>query len=196
MATRSRPSSAWAWRAATATLSKKQNPIAARGRAWCPGGLTSANAPRSTAAIEIPAARSAASYVVPDAIVSPSSQVGSVSDRRLAMYSGEWHRSICSSVAGSASPNSPTESSSTSIRRGVSGWWPVGCRRTRSGWLRTSKTRLVTQGYLVGSARAARRSAIWFMPQSPRRRDASAHCGDWVSRGERGAEASNVAIRR
>ena len=81
MATRSRPSSAWAWRAAIATLSKKQNPIAACGRAWCPGGLTSANAPRSTAAIEIPAARSDASYVVPDAIVSPSSQVGSVSDR-------------------------------------------------------------------------------------------------------------------
>jgi hypothetical protein len=70
-------------------LSKKQNPIAARGRAWCPGGLTSANAPRSTAAIEIPAARSAASYVVPDAIVSPSSHVGSAIERSCDTYSGE-----------------------------------------------------------------------------------------------------------
>ena len=46
------------------------------------------------------------------------------------------------------------------------------------------------------AARAARRSAIWFMPHSPRRRDASAQRGDCGSRGERGAEASNIAIRR
>ena len=37
---------------------------------------------------------------------------------------------------------------------------------------------LVTQCYLGGSPRAAKRSAIAFMPQLERRRDASAHMGD------------------
>ena len=73
--------------------------------------------------IEIPAARSDASYVVPDAIVSPSSQVGSVKDSDAADVRGEVAACDLLSVAGPPSLNSPTESSSTSIRpRRLSGW--------------------------------------------------------------------------
>jgi hypothetical protein len=85
IATLSIPSSACAWRAAIATLSKMQKPIAAAGRAWCPGGRTSANPPCSTAAIAEPAARRAASNDVSDAIVSPSSHVGAPTARTCSM---------------------------------------------------------------------------------------------------------------
>ena len=64
IATRSSPSSRCAARAAMATLLKMQKPIARPGIAWCPGGRTSAKLPRSAASTVVPAASSAASYVV------------------------------------------------------------------------------------------------------------------------------------
>ena len=77
--TRSTPSASRAWRAATATLLKKQNPIATRGSAWCPGGRSPQNptdaspaTSASTSATAPPAACSAASYVPSLAIVSES----------------------------------------------------------------------------------------------------------------------------
>jgi len=57
------------WRAATATLLIRQKPIAPACGAWWPGGRTSANAPLSAAAIAQPAASTAASQLVSDAIV-------------------------------------------------------------------------------------------------------------------------------
>ena len=69
-----------------------------------------------------PAAMSAASYDVSEAIVSPSSQVGSRRPRTTSTCSELWQRSTCSLVAGSASLHSVIESSNTSSRRGVSGW--------------------------------------------------------------------------
>ena len=70
IATRSSASRRWAARAAIATLLKMQNPIARPGRAWCPGGRTSAKPPRSAASIAVPAARHAASNVVSELTVS------------------------------------------------------------------------------------------------------------------------------
>ena len=48
-------------RAAIATFPKRQNPIAAAGKAWCPGGRTSAKPPVVVASIAAPAARRATS---------------------------------------------------------------------------------------------------------------------------------------
>ncbi|MNL38599.1 hypothetical protein D3C87_1608250 [compost metagenome] len=63
IATRFKPWASIACRAATATLFKKQNPIACDRHAWCPGGRTEQNAVRasplitaSTAATPAPAA--------------------------------------------------------------------------------------------------------------------------------------------
>jgi hypothetical protein len=64
-----------------------QKPIALSGSAWWPGGRPSAKPPRSTAVIDAPAESSAASYVVSEAIVSPSSQVGSRTLRTSSRYS-------------------------------------------------------------------------------------------------------------
>ncbi len=68
ISTRSAPCADWARRAATATLPKKQKPIACAGSAWWPGGRsadTPARAPSpssaSASAHAPPAARSAAS---------------------------------------------------------------------------------------------------------------------------------------
>jgi hypothetical protein len=79
IATRSTPCAARACVAATATLLKKQNPIARAASAWCPGGR-SAEKPQdsppasreSTSATAPPAARSAASNVPGATIVSMS----------------------------------------------------------------------------------------------------------------------------
>ena len=77
ISTRSTPYAARACRAATATLPKKQNPIARAGSAWCPGGRMAENpvaadpdSSSSTSATAPPAARTAASYVAGVAIVS------------------------------------------------------------------------------------------------------------------------------
>jgi hypothetical protein len=55
---------------------KKQKPIGHSCDAWWPGGRTNAKPPRAAASIAVPAASSAASNVVSDAGVSPSTQVG------------------------------------------------------------------------------------------------------------------------
>jgi len=74
------PWTAWAWRAATAAFAKRQKPIGRLGSAWWPGGRvaqkTRRTSPRHTAstpATAAPAARSAASALPQDMIVSPSS---------------------------------------------------------------------------------------------------------------------------
>ena len=79
MATRCRPSTSSAWRAAMATLLKKQKPIAALRVAWWPGGRTEQNAlstsplnTASVAATAAPAARSAARQVPAHTSVSGS----------------------------------------------------------------------------------------------------------------------------
>ena len=64
IATRSMPSSACAQRAAIATESNRQKPIARSRSAWWPGGRASAKPSRRTASIAAPAASSAASNVV------------------------------------------------------------------------------------------------------------------------------------
>ena len=80
MATRSRPRTSSAWRAAMATLLKKQKPMASSRVAWWPGGRTAqkalATSPSSTASVAAtaaPAARSTASQVAGQAVVSGSS---------------------------------------------------------------------------------------------------------------------------
>ena len=79
MATRCRPCTSSAWRAATATLLKKQKPIAWSRVAWWPGGRTAQKAllarPDSTssvAATAAPAERSAACSVPVPTVVSGS----------------------------------------------------------------------------------------------------------------------------
>ncbi len=68
IATRSIPSRRWAWRAAIATLLKRQNPMGVSAVAWWPGGRTSASPfgsfPPSTASVTastLPTASSAGS---------------------------------------------------------------------------------------------------------------------------------------
>ncbi len=84
IATRSRPRTSSAWRAAIATLLKKQKPIAWSRVAWWPGGRTAQNAfataPSSTASVAAtaaPAARSTAFQVPGAATVSGSIARGS-----------------------------------------------------------------------------------------------------------------------
>ena len=79
IATRESPCADVARRAATATLPKKQNPIARATSAWCPGGRsaltpTAAEPPSSasTSATAPPHARNAAPYVPSTAYVSAS----------------------------------------------------------------------------------------------------------------------------
>jgi hypothetical protein len=62
-------------------LLKRQKPIARSGRAWCPGGRTIAKPPFLAASIAVPAASSAASQLVSEAIVSPSSHWDRLSER-------------------------------------------------------------------------------------------------------------------
>ena len=79
MATRCRPRTSSAWRAAIATLLKKQKPMAWSRVAWCPGGRTAQKAvatsrsiTASVAATAAPAARSTACQVAGQAMVSGS----------------------------------------------------------------------------------------------------------------------------
>ena len=79
ISTRSTPNAACACRAATATLPKKQNPIARLGSAWWPGGrmptkpvAAAPDSSSSTSATAPPAARTAASWVAAVATVSMS----------------------------------------------------------------------------------------------------------------------------
>ena len=83
IATRSRPRTSSACRAATATLLKKQKPIACARVAWWPGGRTAQNAfstspsmTASVAATAAPAARITACQVPAAAIVSASMSRG------------------------------------------------------------------------------------------------------------------------
>ena len=82
MATRSTPWAAWACRAATAALLKKQKPIGVAASAWWPGGLVATKAlstrrvtTSSTANVAPPAERNAASKVPGDIAVSESSWI-------------------------------------------------------------------------------------------------------------------------
>jgi hypothetical protein len=121
IATRARPSSACAYLAATAALSKMQKPIAEAGRAWWPGGRASAKPPISTAVMAAPAESNAASNVVSDAGVSASSHVAAEIERTSSTYCGAWQRSIASTGAGSASRHSGRAVCNTRRRSGVSG---------------------------------------------------------------------------
>ncbi len=138
ISTRSAPCAERACAAASATLLKKQKPIARATPAWWPGGR-SADTPHgspsrssaSTSATAPPAERSAASYVPATADVSRSIAPPPRADSAATMStcSGGCTRASSSRVARGASTRSqPNQSwrsisaSSATIRAGRSGW--------------------------------------------------------------------------